>query len=213
MIAEVGVYHAPKLLLPPTAKRSTSGEVTLTAPDTNLELYYTLDGSNPTKESQAYSSPIPVNEATTLMASSFDPATGKMSDPVRLDLDLPKAGWKAIGTAEMKAIDENSNSYFTSENGMLTIDLGEKIEIQGFSYMPMQARYPSGIITNFEFQVSEDGKSWKTVSSGEFSNIVNSPIEQLVRFEPVNAEFIRLKAAKTADGNGATFGEVGVLTK
>ncbi|SIN99276.1 alpha-L-fucosidase [Algoriphagus halophilus] len=212
VIAEVGVYHAPKLLLPPTTKRSTSGEVTLNAPDTNLELYYTLDGSNPTKDSQAYTGPIPVTKATTLLASSYDPATDKISDPVRLDLDLPKGTWKAIGDEDAKAIDENTYTYFTSKNGRLTIDLGESVEIQGFSYMPMQARYPSGIITNFEFQVSIDGNSWKTVASGEFSNIVNSPIEQLVRFDPVNAKFIRLKASKTADGNGATFGEVGVLT-
>jgi len=213
VIAEVGIYHAPKLLLPPTTKRSTTGEVTLTAPDTNLELYYTLDGTTPTKESQTYSAPIAVKRAIIFMASSYDPATDKMSDPVRLELDVPKAGWKAIGTDNSKAFDENTNTYFTSDNGMLTVDLGVTIEIKGFSYVPMQARYPSGIITNFDFEVSENGTTWKTVASGEFSNIVNSPVEQLVRFEPVAAKYIRLKASKTADGNGATFGEVGVVTK
>ena len=77
----------------------------------------------------------------------------------------------------------------------------------------MQARYPSGIITNYSVEISQDGKTWKEIASGEFSNIVNSPIEQQVRFESVSARFIRLKAVKTADGNPATFGEIGILTR
>ena len=61
--------------------------------------------------------------------------------------------------------------------------------------------------------MSQNGKSWSKVSAGEFSNIVNSPVEQTIRFDEVKAKFIRLKASKTADGNPATFAEIGVLTR
>lgn len=143
----------------------------------------------------------------------MDPVSGQKSAPIRFDVDIAKANWKASQAKGDKAIDENAGSYFESEENILTIDLGEEKSLKGFTYMPMQSRYPSGFITNFIFEVSADGQSWKKVASGEFSNIVNSPIEQIVRFDDVKAKFIRLKAVKTADGNAATFAEVGVVTK
>jgi alpha-L-fucosidase len=77
----------------------------------------------------------------------------------------------------------------------------------------MQARYPSGFISQYVFEISLDGKIWKEVAKGEFSNIQNSPTVQIIRFDPVDARFIKLKAIKTTDGNAATFGEFGVLTR
>jgi len=77
----------------------------------------------------------------------------------------------------------------------------------------MQARYPSGFIQSFEFQSSTDGKIWASVAKGEFANIANNPILQEVRFDSVEARFIRLKAIKTTDGNSATFAELGILTR
>lgn len=213
LISKVGIYNAPKLMIPPTFSRSISGEITLTKPDEGLEVYYTLDDSEPTTESQQYSAPFKVQNAVTLKAISVDPVSGKKSEPMRKEVDVAKTNWKASESKAERTIDEKSGSYFESENNSLTIDLGEDLPLNGFTYMPMQARYPSGFITNFTFEVSENGNSWKQVASGEFSNIVNSPIEQIIRFDKVNARFIRLKATKTADGNPATFAEVGVLTK
>ena len=108
-------------------------------------------------------------------------------------MDIAKANWKVGQAKAEKAIDENTGSYFESEDNILTIDLGEETSLKGFTYTPMQARYPSGFITNFIFEVSADGQSWKKVASGEFSNIVNSPIEQIIRFDEVKTKFIRLK--------------------
>tara|TARA_R110002020_G_scaffold32992_8_gene100994 strand:- start:122 stop:2170 length:2049 start_codon:yes stop_codon:yes gene_type:complete len=213
LISKVGIYNAPKLMIPPTFSRSISGEITLTSPDEGLEVYYTLDDSDPTTASQPYSAPFKVQHAVTLKAISVDPVSGKKSEPMRKEVDVAKTNWKASEAKAERTIDEMAGSYFESENNSLTIDLGEDLPLNGFTYMPMQARYPSGFITNFTFEVSENGNSWKQVASGEFSNIVNSPIEQIIRFDKVNARLIRLKATKTADGNPATFAEVGVLTK
>jgi alpha-L-fucosidase len=213
VISEIGIYNAPKLLLPPSYSRATTGDVSLSAPDEGLEIYYTVDGSEPSVASQQYSEPFQIEQASTLQAISIDPATGKKSESLRIDVDLAKSKWVGSTEKSAKAIDENAGSYFTSENNILTVDLGESVSLKGFTYLPMQGRYPSGFIINFAFEVSENGTSWKQVASGEFSNIVNSPIEQTIRFDAVNAHFIRLKAIKTADGNPATFAEVGVLTK
>lgn len=213
LISTLGIYDAPKMILPPKISRSTDGTVKLTAPDTGLEVFYSLDGNAITLSSQRYQSPIAVAEALTLMAASYDPVSDQMSEPTRIDLDLPKGAWKPLEAAAEKAIDEKSDTYWTSPSGMISLDLGVSILLQGFSYLPMQARYPSGIITNYACSISQDGKNWIEVATGEFSNIVNSPIEQQIIFAPVEARFIRLKALKTADSLPATFGEVGVLTR
>jgi alpha-L-fucosidase len=85
--------------------------------------------------------------------------------------------------------------------------------LTGFTYLPMQARYPSGYIAEYAFEVSQDGKIWKEVARGEFSNIKNSPVEQVIRITPISANWVKLKALKTTDGNPATFGEFGILTR
>lgn len=213
VISELGVYYAPKLLLAPDVKRDKSGLLTLVSPDEGLDIYYTTDGSAPSNSSQKFTAPIQVEEAITLQTITYDPVSGKASDPKRVDLDYPKAKWETKAENGEKALDENIHSYVTTKNNELIVDLGETLEIQGFSYFPMQARYPSGHITNYAFAVSQDGKSWKEVASGEFSNVVNSPIEQKVRFDSTPAKWIKIKAVKTADGNPATLAELGVLTK
>ncbi|WP_192347367.1 alpha-L-fucosidase [Algoriphagus sp. Y33] len=213
LISKVGIYDAPKLIIPPTFSRNKSGEITLSSPDQGLNIYYSLDDSDPNAESQQYTNPFKVDQATTLKAISVDPVSGKISEAERIDVDIAKSNWKASQANGELAIDENPESYFESGDNNLTIDLGEELIIKGFTYMPMQGRYPKGFITNFIFEVSTNGNSWKQAASGEFSNIVNSPIEQTIRFDGVKAKFIRLRASKTADGNAATFAEVGVLTK
>lgn len=178
--------------------------------DDNLEIRYSLDGGEPTR---LYSNPIPLLEAKTLSALSFDVSTQESSETLEVNLDIAKVNWKAMETGAEKSIDENPATFWTSSDNQLTIDLGETITIIGFTYFPMQARYPSGFIQNYEFEVSADGKSWKSVSKGEFANIANNPIQQEVRFDPVSTRFIRLKAVQTTDGNAATFAELGILTR
>ncbi len=207
IISELGVYSAPKLLLAPEIKREKSGLVTLVSPDEGLEIRYSLDGSEP---SQTYQEPFLVEKATTLQVLSADPNSGQKSEISRKDLEVAKAKWESSGE---RAIDENPATYFTSSDNEIIVDLGEKLTIEGFTYLPMQARYPSGHITEYTFWVSLDGKNWQKISSGEFSNVVNSPIEQFIRFDPTEANFIKLQALKTADGNSATVGELGVLTR
>jgi alpha-L-fucosidase len=90
LISTIGIYDAPKMILPPKISRSTDGTVELTAPDTGLDVYYSLDGNAITLSSQRYQSPIAVKGALTLMAASYDPITDLMSEPARVDLDLPK---------------------------------------------------------------------------------------------------------------------------
>ena len=155
-----------------------------------------------------------VNQAVTLKTISHDAASGKESEVLALDLDMAKAKWKVIHSdpnAE-KAIDEDPTSFWKSDNNEIMIDLGESISLKGFTYLPPQNRFMSGVIMKYVFESSLDGKNWKVLNSGEFSNIRNNPIKQSVRFEPVEARYIRLKSLQTTDIQLAAFSELGVLT-
>jgi len=211
----LGIFNAPKLLIEPILMRSKSGMVELSIPENNVEIYYTLDGSQPDENSQKYISPIEIKEPTLLKAISFNPSKGETSEVLNVQLDIAKAKWKVIHNdpnAE-RAIDEDPQTFWKSDKNEIVIDLGELIHIKGFTYLPPQNRYMSGVISKYSFQTSSDGKSWTDSAWGEFSNIQNNPIEQSIKLEkPVKAQFIKLKSLQTTDNQLAAFGEVGVLT-
>ena len=54
-------------------------------------------------------------------------------------------------------------------------------------------------------------KNWKRAVRGEFGNIVNSPIEQVINFSPIKGRYIKLKGIKV-DGKDyrTAFGEIGI---
>lgn len=210
VISEAGLYRAKPLLLAPKYDRKQSGELVLLTADSGLEIKYSIDGTEP---SLKYDAPLNLQKAVTLRAVAVDEKSGQKSEELRLDLEQSKLRWIVPIKASVHAIDEDATTFYTSEDDELLVDLGELLLLKGFSYLPMQARYPSGFIQNFEFQVSVDAQNWETVSQGEFSNIANNPIQQEIRFDPVSARYIRLIATKTSDGNTSTFAELGVLTK
>ncbi len=214
-ISRIGVYHAPALLIEPFLTRDKSGAVTLNVPGSNVDIYYTLDGSNPSLSSPKYEGPLRVDKAVQLKAISHDAISGKQSEVLIQDLDIPKAKWKVIhndASAE-KAIDEDPNTFWQSTGDELIVDLGEGITLYGFTYFPPQNRYMSGVINRYVFQSSLDGRNWTDRAVGEFSNIYNNPIEQTVRFDGVEARYVRIKALGTTDGRNASFAELGVITR
>lgn len=215
LISEIGIYSSPALLFPPKISRTPEGKVSITAAEESQQIFFSLDGNTPKIGDNTYSVDFEVLEATTVQAIAVDSKSGKSSEVARVDFDLAKGNWKPISSDSnaAKAIDERTQTFWTSTNDEFLLDLGVEVGLSGFTYLPMQARYPSGYISKYAFEVSMDGKNWINVTRGEFSNIQNSPIEQLVRFDSVKARFIKLKSLKTTDGNPATFGEFGVLTR
>jgi alpha-L-fucosidase len=215
LIAELGVYAAPALVFPPKITRSTAGLVSITAAGPGLDIYYTVDGSLPLAGKNRYDKPFLLEQPATVQAIVVDAKTGKSSATSRQELDLVKGNWKILSTdaKAQNAIDELPHTYWTSPTNALELDLGEKVALQGLRYLPMQARYPSGFIADYVLEGSLDGSTWVLLAKGEFANIQNNPIEQLIRFAPQVLRYVRLKAVRTVDGNAATFGELGTISR
>ncbi len=224
LISNIGFYNAPVLLLTPKVVRNKKGEVSLIPADETTEIYYTLDGTEPTQQSVRYTAPFAVNAATQLKVVGFDRNTQQYSAVATHALDVPKTLWEVLNISAEEAknahkvIDENPNSSFAhkvgSQPATLTIDLGELLHLKGFTYLPSQDRWASGTISHYLFEVSSDNTHWKKVSEGEFGNIKNNPIEQRISFPEEKARYIRLTAVRTVD-NAETivYGEIGVITK
>lgn len=213
-ISRLGVYLAPKLITEPLFKRDQSGTVTLSVPEKSVNIYYTIDGSMPDNQSTQYESPIKIDSPLRLSAVSYDPTSGKSSEVMVKDLDIAKAKWKVIHNDPnaIKTIDEDPATFWSSNNQELTVDLGEVIHIKGFTYLPPQNRFMQGVISKYSFQSSVDGKTWTERAKGEFPNIHNNPIEQMIRFEDAQARYVKLKSLGTTDNQAASFAEIGVIT-
>ena len=224
-ISNIEVYHAPKLMEAPAIERDKYGMVSMEAFDGGLDIYYTTDGSDPSKGSSLYLEGIEIKEKGQVKAIAHDPESGLASEISTLDFDLCKEMWEVIEPDPKKdfrggaMIDSNERTIWRSDReGSLqlnvVLDLGESLELSGFTYLPTQQRYIYGTISHYKFYVSPDGKQWgEAVSEGEFSNIRNSPILQSLSFDPIEARYIRFVAEREINDLGfVSIAELGVIT-
>ncbi|MBN1181548.1 MAG: alpha-L-fucosidase [Bacteroidales bacterium] len=220
LISNIGVYNAPLILDAPVILRNQAGEVSIYSNDIGPHFYYTLDGSEPTPKSARYTGPILTKGKVNVKAIAYDPASGK-SSPVKLEkFDICRKDWKIPGFADENTrfiIDGNPATVWHQRDKKMPIDivieLGNKYNISGFKYLPDQNRWSSGIISNYEFFVSDDNINWKKVDQGEFSNIKNNPVWQIKSFRPVNARYIRLRALSNVWGDDiAGYAEIDIIT-
>ncbi len=225
-ISNIEVYHAPKLLEPPMVSRDKAGMVTITPLDSELDIYYTVNGDDPSVNSTKYAEPFDLKEKGVIRAIVVDPATGDESASNTKEYDICKERWTVIfpdpddDPKVNFAIDDNEQSIWRSpdENAMpksIVIDLGTSLTLTGFTYLPTQQRYIDGTLSNYEFFVSQDGKNWGVpVSRGEFSNIENNPILQTKKFNPIKGRFIKLIGNREINNrNFMTIAEIGVITE
>lgn len=213
LITSIELYRAPKVLSLPRITRDDQDRVTIVPGDEDVEIYYTTDGSSPDKNATRYANPFHLPRKTSLRVAVLDPVTSQWSPVAEARLDIPKKGWKVL-SGDRTIIDGNPRSLSTFKVGeSAIIDLGDIHQLNGFTYTPDQGRYASGIIQDYRFSVSKNGKKWKTVAQGEFSNIKNNPIEQVIRFHKSKGRYIRLEAKSLVDnGQEMRVAEIDVMT-
>jgi len=221
LISNIGIYNAPQLLTFPTIIRNQAGEIKIIPVDEESVVYYTLDGNVPTTKAKRYTKPFQTDGKVEVKAIAFDPATGKTSPTAYEKFGITRKDWKIITTEDKKAytvIDGDPHSAWHQPKGTklpadLVIDLGKEENLIGFRYFPDQALWGPGIITDYQFYVSNDNKEWKLISEGEFSNIKNNPLWQTKNFSLIRARYIKLRALRNINGNDEIgYAEVDVIT-
>lgn len=219
----VGAYryksHAPELAV----SRDAAGLVTIAPARSNFgwkrtddnsagnlnggyEIFYTIDGTEPTSESLKYTEPFAA-ECTTVKAVSV--LNGERSPIASVSFGYIKSGWTAAGesghTGDLdatKAFDGNPYTSWVNEDasdGWIAVDLGEQKEINGFVYTPQTQWHGEGMIEVGDLLISNDGVNWTPVTTFEFGNLINDSTPRTHRLaHPVKARYIRVVAKRIA---------------
>ncbi len=221
LISNIELYHAPAVMVEPIISRNKQGVVFIKAFDESADLFFTVDGRDPVKHGKLFSDPFVLKGKGIVKAVIKDKSSGISGPVATIDYDVSKDKWKVRkdGNKSNRAIDGNiSTTHFVDGNKFpidMVIDLGETLNIKGFTYLPDQSRHAKGIVKEYAFYVSNNGRKWtKPVSEGEFSNIKNSPVWQKKEFGPVKGRYIKLEALSVVD-NDKRIGvaEIGVITE
>src|SRR5690606_18173377 len=155
LINLIEVYRAPAVLSPPGITRDDLDMTTLVAGQEMAEIYYTVDGSDPDKNSTRYHSPFLFNKKGNIRAVVIDPVSGNTSPVVQFQLDIPKKGWM-MGSGDRMMIDGDPHTFSSLESGKSAIiDLGNTHRLSGLTYTPDQSRYARGIIREYRLSVSQ----------------------------------------------------------
>lgn len=223
LISNIGVYKAPQILTPPLIAREQSGDIQITPADPESEIYFTLNGSTPTAQSNKYTGLIKTNGGKIeVKAIAYNPITGKSSALTEEKFDIARTNWRVLGIEDKnvsKVLDGNVNTnWHQSRNAKmpadLVIDLGKIERLTGFRYLPDQNWWADGsIITHYQFFVSEDNQDWKMVSEGEFANIKNNPFWQTKSFSPIRCRYMKLRAMQNVQTTASGYAEIDVITE
>lgn len=127
---------------------------------------------------------------------------------------ISRKNWIVLNSNATAAIDNDPSSFMTfSENhaAQITVDLQALHTLNGLEYLPRQDGQKQGMIDQYRYESSLDGKHFTVIAEGEFSNIVNNPVLQVSSLKsPVKARYVRLIAKRTVDGGLPTIAELGI---
>lgn len=210
-IHNVEAYLAPSLMVEPSVHRNAESLVSISSDDASTMVYYTTDGSKPNTSSALYTQPFEFARKGTVSAASYDELSGTWSAVTVCEFDIPFSLYEPSAKGAEVVFDGNGYSVYRlpNEKPELAFRLREPVMISGFRYLPSQRRDANDYITSYQLFV--DGRK---VAEGEFSNIVNNPVLQEVRFDPVEGRDVRFVALRLVDkAASGGIGEFSVVTE
>ena len=116
-----------------------------------------------------------------------------------LTADIPDSGEKKSSALH----------YFFSTPTQMMIDWDTEQTLTTFRYLPPQDT-KAGIVTHYTLWGSTDWANWTKLASGEFSNIVNNPIWQTIKFPATKVRILKFDADRLAEGERMGYGDIEV---
>ena len=134
----------------------------------------------------------------TILDSKAEPVIKKLGVYLAPELtaDIPDSGEKKSSSLHI---------FFGNPQQMM-IDYDTEQTVSAFRYLPPQ-NTKDGIVTHYTLWASSDWSHWEKLASGEFSNIVNNPIWQTIRFAPTKLKILRFEADRLYSGERLRVGE------
>ena len=169
------------------------------------KIHYTLDGSEPTEKSMCYTKPFKMDNGILKAVAILNSEKGAV---MQRQMGYIKKSWKLLQTSgdsedtkAQYAFDEDESTYWLDESEQqhfMGIDLGEVKRIEGFIYTP-QTKHDKGMIQKGKLCVSRDGKTWQTIDSFDFGNLINDPSRRTHYLKnAADARFVRIEATEIA---------------
>jgi alpha-L-fucosidase len=210
-INNVEAYLAPPLMIEPSVGRNAESLVSISSDDASTKVYYTTNGSKPDKSSTLYTKPFEFIDKGIVSAASYDELSDKWGPVTVCEFDIPSSFYEpSIKDAEV-VFDGNGYSVYRlpKEKPEFVFRLREPLMISGFRYTPSQRRDANDYIPSYQLFING-----RKVTEGEFSNVVNNPVIQEVRFAPVKGQSVRFVALRFADkAVSGGIGEFSLITE
>ncbi|MDY7393990.1 alpha-L-fucosidase [Aureibaculum sp. 2210JD6-5] len=177
--------------------------------NSGVQIRYTIDGTEPTSDSDIYKEPFLLASGEVRAKAEANDEKGSLASQL---FGIVKKDWKIVAEDSFSgkqkseyAIDENPNTFWQSgikgNPHYIEIDLSKEYGIKGFIYTP-QKEHNDGMIEKGVIKSSRDGKSWQLIDEFEFGNLINDPTARTHYFkQPINAQFIRIESKVIAGGN------------
>ncbi len=226
-LSNIGIYNAPIIMADPLITSDREGTISISGP-AGTSLFYSINEG----AFQKYTKPFELYQGGTVSAYALDKATGSESDVVHEEFSVSKGAWNITGcsfpnqtdASVERLIDGNDNTMWHTHGKegrqappqWVKIDLGQMMDISGFTYMPRHDGCSVGLVDRYAVYLSADGEKWGTpAAQGEFHNIKNNPIRQTVSLKtPVKARYLKFVAEHAVDENDCVaICELGVISK
>jgi alpha-L-fucosidase len=114
-----------------------------------------------------------------------------------LTADIPDSGEKKSSALH----------YFFSTPTQMMIDWDTEQTLTTFRYLPPHDT-KAGVVTHYTLWGSTDWANWTKLASGEFSNIVNNPIWQTIKFPATKVRILKFDADRLAEGERMGYGDI-----
>ncbi len=227
VISSLGAYYAENRPPQLEINRGTDGKIKIAAKkhefgwkphgqdaaknlNADYQIFYTVDGSEPTTKSLVYEGGFPSTaKIVKAIAIAKDGLKGSV---VEREIGFSKADWSVVELSSFEEkhpgnlmFDEDEKSFWKSKGGneghFVVLDLGKVEDIKAFSYTP-QKQNGNGMLAKGNILLSEDGKKWVKGGSFEFGNLINDPSTRMYRLEKVvRGRFVKLEAKEIAGGD------------